>query len=192
LGNYCRSAWSLKQGRQVHPVGHAETHHVTAVPADEPPVLVGNHRPIVDARHAIWAADDQDCVGQQRALPHMSKGDGHAGFQTPSPVIPLKTKESLGATRVLNRNPHRHFGRRADRRADQQVKKTVSRAPHRVKKRKRPDSKSHGTLVRTALPRKLLSTSLRSDLHCGNGSDVLRGTPLGAHPPHPSDAAEWF
>ena len=42
-------------------------------------------------------------------------------------------------------------------------------------KRKRPDSvPTHGAR-RTALPRSLLTTSLRSDLRCGNGSNVPLG-----------------
>jgi hypothetical protein len=46
-----------------------------------------------------------------------------------------------------------------------------------------PDSFESWDARRTALPRSLLTTSLRPDLHCGNGSDVyvaaLRGYSLG-------------
>ena len=48
-----------------------------------------------------------------------------------------------------------------------------------LKNESAPDSKSHGTLVRTALPRSLLTTSLRIDLRSGNGSKVLRAALLG-------------
>ena len=73
-------------------LGHAGTHRVGAVAADETPVLVGDHRTEVDARHAIWAADDQGCVGQRwhRAFLHRSNGDWHAGFQMPSALISLR------------------------------------------------------------------------------------------------------
>ena len=43
-------------------IGDAGAHRVGAVTTDEPPVLVGNHRPEVDARHAMGTADDQDRV----------------------------------------------------------------------------------------------------------------------------------
>ncbi len=98
-------------------LGHAGANCVGAVTADEPPILICDHRPELDARHAMWAADGQGCVSRQWVLLHTSKGDWHAGFQTPRPVILMKTKGSLGATRVSNRNPRRDFGRRADRRA---------------------------------------------------------------------------
>ncbi len=45
-------------------LGYAGTQSVGAVSADEPSVLVCDHRPEVDVRHAMRAADDQDRVGQ--------------------------------------------------------------------------------------------------------------------------------
>jgi len=80
-------------------LGHAGAHRVGAVAADEPPVLVGDHRTEVDARHAMGAADGQGCVGQSwhRALLHMSKEGWHAGFQTPCRVMPLKDKGFAGS-----------------------------------------------------------------------------------------------
>ena len=42
-----------------------------------------------------------------------------------------------------------------------------------TQKRKRPDSISRRTLVRTALPRSLLTVSLRPDCTVGNGPDGL-------------------
>jgi hypothetical protein len=51
----------------AHVLWHAGAHRVGAVTADEPPVLMGDHRPELDARHAIWAAEGQGCVGRQRA-----------------------------------------------------------------------------------------------------------------------------
>ena len=44
---------------------HAGAHGVGAVAADEPPVLVGNHRSELNAHDAIGAADDEDRVGQR-------------------------------------------------------------------------------------------------------------------------------
>jgi len=41
-----------------------------------------------------------------------------------------------------------------------------------------PDSFESWDARRPALPRSLLTASLRYELKCGNGSDVLRGTPL--------------
>lgn len=49
----------------AHVLPYAGTQGVGAVAADEPPVLVGDHRTEVDARHAMGAADGQDCVGRQ-------------------------------------------------------------------------------------------------------------------------------
>src|SRR5450759_392434 len=74
----------------------AGTHRVSTVTTDKLPVLVGNHRPEVDTRHAMGAADGQDCVGRHWALPHLSKGSWHAGFQTPRPVIPMKNIRIAG------------------------------------------------------------------------------------------------
>jgi transposase-like protein len=51
----------------------AGTHRVGAVAADEPPVLVGDHRSEVDARHAILAPNGQDRISWHWALPHVSK-----------------------------------------------------------------------------------------------------------------------
>ncbi len=100
---------------------HAGTYRVGAVPADEPPVLVGDHRSELNANDAIRAADGQGCVGQSwyLAFLHHSKKGWQAGFQTPRPVIPLKNQGSLGATRLSSRNPRQDFGKRADRRADE-------------------------------------------------------------------------
>lgn len=69
-------------------LGYAGTQSVGAVAADEPSVPIGDHRSEVDARHAIWAADGQDCVGQscngRSCTRAMQK---HVGFQTPRRVI---------------------------------------------------------------------------------------------------------
>ena len=90
-----------------------------------------------------------------------------------------------GATRVSNRNPRRHFSRRGDRRADQAGDRNAQPSSARGKNESVPDSMSHGTLVRTALPRSLLTFTLRSDLRCGNGSYGLprrsRCPTVGAH-----------
>ena len=55
-------------------LGYTATQGVGAVAANEPPVI-GDHRPELDARHAMGAADGQDCVGQSwhRTAPRMSK-----------------------------------------------------------------------------------------------------------------------
>jgi len=45
-------------------LGNAGAHRVGAVAADEPTVLVGDHRSEVGTCHAIWAADGQGCVAQ--------------------------------------------------------------------------------------------------------------------------------
>jgi hypothetical protein len=77
-----------RAGTAATPVfGRAGTYRVGAVATDEPTVLVGDHRSELNAHDAMRAADDQDCVGRQLALLHMSKGDWHAGFQTQRPVI---------------------------------------------------------------------------------------------------------
>jgi hypothetical protein len=44
-------------------LGLTGAYRVGAIAADEPPILMGDHRSEVDPRHAIRAADDQDCVG---------------------------------------------------------------------------------------------------------------------------------
>ena len=71
-------------------VGYAGAYRVGAVAADEPPILVSDHRPEIDARHAMGAANDQGCVGQSwhRALSTLAKQQ--VGFQTPRPVSPMK------------------------------------------------------------------------------------------------------
>ena len=46
-------------------LGYAGAQGVGAVAANEPPVLIGDHRHELDARHAMGAADGQDCVGRQ-------------------------------------------------------------------------------------------------------------------------------
>jgi hypothetical protein len=84
-------------------LGHAGTHRVGAVAADEPSILVGDHRSELDAHHAIRAAEGQGCVARQWELLHHSKGDRHAGFQTVMPVIPLKTAGSRGNHTVSSR-----------------------------------------------------------------------------------------
>jgi len=90
-------------------VGHAGTHRVGAVAADEPPVLVGDHRSKLDACEAIGAANNQDCVGRQRALLHRGNGNWHAGFQTPRSVIPLKKKGSQGSRIDVEPKPTPRF-----------------------------------------------------------------------------------
>lgn len=62
---------------------HAGANRMSAVAADEPSVLVGDHRPQLSAYHAMGAADDQDCVGRHRSPP-TNKRIWHAGFQTPT------------------------------------------------------------------------------------------------------------
>ena len=57
-------------------LGHAGAHGVGAVTADEPPILISDHRPELDARHAIRAADGQGCVGRHWASLHGSKDAG--------------------------------------------------------------------------------------------------------------------
>jgi len=42
---------------------------VGAITADKPPVLVGDHRPEIRPRHAVGAANGQDCVRRHWALP---------------------------------------------------------------------------------------------------------------------------
>ena len=49
-------------GASVHV--DAGTRRVGAVTADEPPILISDHRPELDARHAMRAANDQGCIGQ--------------------------------------------------------------------------------------------------------------------------------
>jgi hypothetical protein len=46
-------------------LGYAGKQGVSTVTADEPSVLVCDHRSELDARHAMGAADGQDCVGRQ-------------------------------------------------------------------------------------------------------------------------------
>ena len=93
---------------------------MSAVAADEPPILVCDHRSELDAHHAMRAADDQGCVGQSwhRALLHRSSTEKHARFQTPCRVIPLKTRDRRAVVLILNRHARRDLGRRADSRAD--------------------------------------------------------------------------
>lgn len=43
---------------------HARPHGVSAITADEPPVFVCDHRFIVNARGAVWAANGQGRVSQ--------------------------------------------------------------------------------------------------------------------------------
>jgi hypothetical protein len=45
-------------------LGLAGANRVGAVTADEPPILVRRHRPKLDSRHAMRAADGQGCVGR--------------------------------------------------------------------------------------------------------------------------------
>jgi hypothetical protein len=54
----------------------AETHRVSTVVTNKPPVLVGDHRAEIDSLDAMRAADSQDCVGLYWAAPHLSKGSG--------------------------------------------------------------------------------------------------------------------
>jgi hypothetical protein len=100
-------------------LGHTGTRCVSAVTADEPPVLVGGHRTELDTHPAIWAADGQDCVGRHWALLHRAKEAGTQDSRQSRPVISLKTKGSLGAMRVSNRQLRRDSGNGADRRAAQ-------------------------------------------------------------------------
>ena len=88
-------------------LGHAGANRVSAVAADEPPILIGDHRSELNACHAIRAAENQGCVGQRWhwAFLHWSKGDWHAGFQTPRRVIPLKTIRIVGSHTVIEPKP---------------------------------------------------------------------------------------
>jgi hypothetical protein len=45
-------------------LGLAGANRVSADTADEPPILIGDHRAEVDSRHAVRAADGQGCVGR--------------------------------------------------------------------------------------------------------------------------------
>jgi hypothetical protein len=63
-------------------LGLAGAQRVGAVAADEPPVLVGDHRPEVDSRHAIRAANGQGCISWHLMLLDLRKGERHAGFHT--------------------------------------------------------------------------------------------------------------
>jgi len=134
---------------------------VSAVATDEPSVLISDHRPEIDTRHAMGAADGQYCVCRHGTLPHLNKESWHAGFQTPHPVIPLKLKDRWEPTPVSSRNPRRDSGRRADRRANQ-ADNGRPRALFSVgvKKTKAPRRRleNRGTVIRTALPRSLLTT----------------------------------
>src|ERR1019366_7101144 len=56
----------------------------------------GDHRSQLDVQDAMRATNDQNCVGRQLALLCLSKGDWQVPFQSPSPVIRLKTKASRG------------------------------------------------------------------------------------------------
>jgi hypothetical protein len=114
-------------------LGHAGVDRVGAVTADEPPILIGDHGAEVDSRHAIRAADGQDCVGWHRALLHLREGDWHAGFQTPRPAIPLKNKGSQDSDTVVEPKPRRDSGRRADRRADRTSGRNGPSIQHWVK-----------------------------------------------------------
>jgi hypothetical protein len=100
-------------------LGHAGANSVGAVTADEPPILISDHRPERDARHAMWAADRQGCVSRQSVLLHTSKGSGTHDSRHPCPVILMKTKGSSGAHDGIEPKPRRNLGRSADRRADQ-------------------------------------------------------------------------
>ncbi len=101
---------------------HTGTNRVGAVAADEPPILIGDHRPELDSCYAVWAANNQSRVGSQRALLHTSKGDWHAGSQTPRRVIPLKTKGSCGNHTSIEPKPAPTF-RQACRQAGQVLRK---------------------------------------------------------------------
>ena len=57
-------------------IWHAGADCVGAIVADEPPVLVGDHRSEVDSRVVIRAADGQDRVGRHWALLHRAKEAG--------------------------------------------------------------------------------------------------------------------
>ena len=54
----------------------------------------------------------------------------------------------------------------------------VGARPASAPKRKRPNSVESRDARRTALPRSLLTTTLRADLHCRNDSNVLRARSL--------------
>jgi hypothetical protein len=126
----------------------AGTHGVGAVTADEPPILISDHRPELDARHAMWAADGQGCVSRQWVLLHTSKGDWHAGFQTPRPVILMKNKGSWDSRIDIELKPaprFRHACRQAGR-SDNQTE-TTSLVSAGEKATATPDSMSHGTPV---------------------------------------------
>jgi hypothetical protein len=72
-GRFPRQPQAGAAGASV--LGHAGTHRVGAVTADEPSILIGDHRPEVGSRHAMGAADGQDCVDRQRALLHSGNGN---------------------------------------------------------------------------------------------------------------------
>jgi len=91
---------------------------VSAITADESPVLIRDHRLEIDSCHAIWAADGQDCVSWHWALLHRSKRDCTQDSRRQS-SNPLKNKGTWGAMRVSSRSPRRDFGRCADRWASQ-------------------------------------------------------------------------
>jgi hypothetical protein len=100
--------------------GHAGAHRVGAVTTDEPPILVGDHRPEVDTRYAMGAADGQDCVSRHWGVPPaLSKGRRHVGFQNADPAIRLKAKDRGESCGALSTNLRRDSVVRADRRADQ-------------------------------------------------------------------------
>jgi hypothetical protein len=91
-------------GASVHV--DAGTRRVGAVTADEPPISISDHRPELDARYAMWAADGQGCVSQQWVLLNTSKRRWHVRFQTSMPSDPDENHEDRQEpTKVSSRNP---------------------------------------------------------------------------------------
>jgi len=78
-----------------------------AVAADEAPVLIGDHRPVLDADKAMGAADDEGCIGQvcHRVLDIARLGPRGPILQT------LETYGSLTLVPTLGLRPRRDFGR---------------------------------------------------------------------------------